>query len=409
MTRMAGGACPFFNLPAPDLYYNKTVNMARRGISLMREFSVPLIIGVFAALLWANLEPQSYNAFLHSPFLVRLNFHFLSNDIFMVFFFGIAAVEITQSCLPGGDLYPLKKAINPILATLGGVLGPAAVYLVLNQIVGNDLLRRGWGIPAATDIAFAWLAAKMIFGSSHPAVSFLLLLAVADDAIGLAIIAVFYPDPNFSVEPAWLLLTALGMVVAFGLRRAKLRTYWLPLLLGGGLSWAGLFKAHLHPALALVFIIPFLPHAPRETKHFFEEDVLDRSPLAQYEHEWKVIVDFGLFLFGLANAGVELSAVGTATWLVLVSLVAGKTIGIFALGFVAEMLGFPLPSGMAKKDLFVAGVIAGIGFTVALFVAGEAFTDPIIQGAAKMGAMLSFGAAFIALAFGKILKVCKVN
>lgn len=385
------------------------MNQLKGTVELMREFSVPLLSGVFTALLWANLAPQTYNAFLHTPFVGRLDFHFLTNDVFMVFFFGIAAVEITQSCLPGGDLYPLKKAVNPILATIGGVVGPAAVYLALNQIIGSDALRRGWGIPTATDIAFAWLVAKMVFGNSHPAVSFLLLLAVADDAIGLAIIAVFYPDPNFSVEPLWLLLTALGMAVAFGLQRGKVRTYWLFVLLGGGLSWAGLYMAHLHPALALVFIIPFLPHAPREDRHFFEEEMSDSTPLAQYEHEWKVIVDFGLFMFGLANAGVELSAVGPATWLVLVSLLAGKSIGIFACAAVAETLGYRLPVGMAKKDLLVAGVIAGIGFTVALFVAGEAFTDPVIQGAAKMGAMLSFGAAFIALALGRVLRVRKVH
>ena len=375
----------------------------------MREFSVPLMTGVLAALAWVNFAPQSYHAFLDHPFLGRLNFHFITNDIFMVFFFGIAAVEITQSFLPGGDLNPIKKAVNPLLATVGGVLGPAAVYLALNQAIGSDALRRGWGIPTATDIALAWLAARMIFGSGHPAVSFLLLLAVADDGIGLAIIAVFYPDPHFPVEPVWLLLTALGMVVAYGLRRGIMRTYWPYVLAGGGLSWAGLFKAHLHPALALVFIIPFLPHALREDKHFFEENVEDRSPLARYEHEWKVIVDFGLFMFGLANAGVELSAVGAVTWLVLVSLLAGKGIGIFSLGALAELLGFPLPAGMSKKDLLVAGLIAGIGFTVALFVSGEAFTDPVIQGAAKMGAMLSFGAVFIALLLGKILNVGRVH
>ena len=374
----------------------------------MREFSIPLISGVIVALFWANLAPQGYLDFLHSRFLGDLNFHFVTNDIFMVFFFGIAAVEITQSCLPGGDLNPLKKAINPLLATLGGVAGPVLMYLILNHFIGAEPFSRGWGIPTATDIAFAWLAARMVFGSSHPAVSFLLLLAVADDAVGLAIIAVFYPDPNFPVEPAWLFLTAMGMLLSLGLRIRRVRTYWPFVLFGGGLSWAGLFLAHLHPALALVFIIPFLPHAALEKKHFFEEDIEDRTPLSQYEHDWKVIVDFGLFMFGLANAGVAFSAFGTATWLVLVSLLAGKSVGVFTFGNIAKMLGFPLPTGMSGKDLLMAGVIAGIGFTVALFVAGEAFTDPVIQGAAKMGAMLSFVAAIIAVPLGKILRIRKV-
>jgi len=383
------------------------MDTAKNGINLMREFSIPLITGVIAALFWSNLAPQGYHDFLHNPFLGHLNFHFVTNDIFMVFFFGVAAVEITQSCLPGGDLNPLKKAVNPLMATLGGVLGPVAVYLALNHFIGSELFSRGWGIPTATDIAFAWLLARMIFGSSHPAVSYLLLVAVADDAVGLAIIALFYPDPNLPVEPVWLLLTGLGMLLALGLRLGRVRTYWPFVLLGGGLSWAGLFKAHLHPALALVFIIPFLPHAAREKKHFFEEDPGDRTPLSQYEHDWKVIVDFGLFMFGLANAGVAFSAFGAATWLVLVSLLAGKSLGVFTFGSIAEILGFPLPVGMRKKDLLLAGVIAGFGFTVALFVAGEAFTDPVIQGAAKMGAMLSFSAAIIAFPLAKILGIRK--
>jgi len=373
----------------------------------MREFSIPLIIGVVTALFWANLAPLSYRDFLHNHFLGNMNFHFVTNDIFMVFFFGIAAVEITQSWLPGGDLNPLKKAINPLVATLGGVVGPVAIYLVLNHFMGSELFLRGWGIPTATDIAFAWLVARIVFGSNHPAVSFLLLVAIADDAVGLAIIAVFYPDPNLPVEPIWLSLTALAMLLAYAFRMRRVRTYWPFVIFCGGLSWAGLFMAHLHPALALVFIIPFIPHAAREKKHFFEEDPGDRTPLSQYEHDWKVIVDFGLFMFGLANAGVAFSAFGTATWLVLASLLAGKGLGVFAFGYLAEKLGFQLPKGMLKKDLLMAGLIAGIGFTVALFVAGEAFTDPEIQGAAKMGAMLSFAAAIIAVPLGKFLGIRK--
>ena len=152
-----------------------------------------------------------------------------------------------------------------------------------------------------------------------------------------------------------------------------------------------------------------LPHAAREDKHIFEEDVTDVSTLARFEHEWKVIVDFGLFMFGLANAGVTFSSVGTATWLVFFSLLIGKSLGIFLFGNISGKLGFPLPSGMGRKDLLLAGVIAGFGFTVALFVAGEAFTDPFIQGAAKMGALLSFAVAFVAIILGKALKIQKVR
>ncbi|ABB31329.1 sodium/proton antiporter family protein [Geobacter metallireducens GS-15] len=380
----------------------------RKPINLLREFSVPLIAGVITALAWANLDPRGYDALIHQPSFGGVSLHFLVNELFMVLFFGIAAAEITQSCLPGGDLNPPRKAVNPLLATLGGVIGPVLVYLSLNAVIGDPTLTKGWGIPTATDIALAWLVARLVFGAGHPAVSFLLLLAVADDAIGLAIIAVFYPDPVHPTEPMWLFLTVAGIVAAYILRGARAKSYWPYVLVGGGLSWTGLFKAHLHPALALVFIIPFLPHPPRESAHLFEENPRDTSPLARFEHDWKIVVDFGLFLFGLANAGVRFSSVGTATWLVLTALLVGKTAGILTMGSLGKALGFPLPDRVGFKELALTGLVAGMGLTVALFVAGVAFVDPDIEGAAKMGALLSGGVLPVAVALGRILKVRRI-
>jgi len=377
----------------------------KKRLNLLREFSIPLLAGVVVALIWVNLAPEGYHRFNQAPLLGVLSFHFLTNELFMVLFFGMAAAEITQSCLPGGDLHPLRKAVNPLLATMGGVVGPVLVYLSLNTLIGFPSLSRGWGIPTATDIALAWLVASVVFGRRHPAVSFLLLLAIADDAIGLGIIAVFYPDPLHPLAPQWLGLTLVGMAIAFLLRRGKAATYWPYLFFGGGLSWIGLFKAHVHPALALVFIVPFLPHPPREHKHLFEEDLRDLTPLANFEHEWKVVVDFGLFMFGLANAGVELAAIGVATWLVFASLAIGKTGGIFSMGMLGKKLGYPLPSQVGKKALLLVGLIGGLGLTVALFVAGEAFTDPLIQGAAKMGALFSAGCGILAIIAGRLMQV----
>lgn len=377
----------------------------KQRINLLLEFSVPMISGVLIAIGWANLFPAGYHAFQTRPLLGGLSFHGITNELFMVLFFGIAAVEVTRSCLPGGDLNPPSRAVNPLLGTLGGVLGPVAIYLGLNAVLGRPELRNGWGIPTATDIALAWLVARAVFGAAHPAVSYLLLLAVADDAVGLAIIAAFYPDPSLPVQPVWLSLTCLGMLAAYGLRRLKVRSYWPAVLMGGALSWTGLHRAHLHPALALVFIVPFLPHKRRETMRLFEMDMADHSPLSQFEHEWKAVVDVGMFMFGLANAGVRFSSLGTATWLVLAALVFGKTLGISGFGLLACRLGFGLPRGMRSRDLLVAGIISGIGFTVALFVAGEAFTDPALQGAAKMGAMLSIAVAVAGKVAARLLNV----
>ena len=330
--------------------------------------------------------------------------HFIINDIFMVIFFGIAAKEITEACLPGGALNPPQKAVNPLLGTLGGVFGPVGTYFLLNAIMGEPEWSKGWGIPTATDIALAWLVARLVFGKGHPAISFLLLLAVADDGIGLGIIAFAYPDPTMPTE--WLralwILPAMG--IAFGLRATGVKS-WVPyVLFAGVMSWYGLYSAHLHPALALVPIVPFMPGPKRDAGLFQEEKDGESHTLDRFEHDLKLIVDFGLFFFAFANAGVPFNDVNNLTWIVLLSLLIGKTVGITAFSWVGSLIGFPLPTGMQLKHLFVAGIVAGLGLTVALFVSGQAFkTEMSLQGAAKMGALFSAGAALLAIIAGKVL------
>lgn len=401
-------------------------------VRFLLEFSIPLIAGVFAALVWANLDHDGYHHFVElAPFGDgaqifghKITLHYLINDVFMVLFFGIAAKEITEACLPGGSLNPPTKAINPLMATIGGVVGPVGVFFVLVSVFHGAGafgerpiadLQRGWGIPTATDIALAWLVARAVFGKGHPAINYLLLLAVADDAIGLVIIALAYPkhDPEW----VWTALLLVAMAVAYGMRMAKVKS-WVPYIaIAGPIAWCGLSLAHLHPALALVFVVPFLPGPRRDTGLFVEGDEVDRmghgtaddlgldhSPLHEFEHQLKTFVDFGLFFFALANAGVEFSVMGPMTWIILLSLVVGKTLGIAVFGLGAAKLGLPLPDRMGAKQVLMAGFVAALGLTVALFVAGEAFSGPL-QSAAKMGALFSGGVGIVAVVLGKALKV----
>ncbi|MBW2528622.1 MAG: Na+/H+ antiporter NhaA, partial [Deltaproteobacteria bacterium] len=379
-----------------------------------QEFSLPLLTGVLLGLLLANIEPHGYHVLLHwSPFGPdsHLNFHFLVNDIFMALFFGIAAKEITEACLPGGALNPPRKAVNPLAGTLGGVLGPVGVYFAIVWLTGASEITRGWGVPTATDIALAWLVARMVFGAGHPAVAFLLLLAVADDAIGLGIIAIFYGDPKEPAQPIYMLLIVAAMVAAWGMKKKGVKSFWPYLLVAGPLSWCGFFFAHLHPALALVPVVPFMPNMGFDEGLFREVSTGKVYPdtLNCFEHFFKKPVDFGLLAFGVANAGVEFSSMGTATWAVFISLMVGKTFGITFCSWLASKLGFPLPTGMDMKTLLAAGMTAALGLTVALFVAGVAFVDPVLQGAAKMGALLSAMAAPAALILGKVLRVRKIQ
>mmetsp|Transcript_35007 Transcript_35007/g.96836 ORF Transcript_35007/g.96836 Transcript_35007/m.96836 type:complete len:402 (+) Transcript_35007:257-1462(+) len=151
---------------------------------------------------------------------------------------------------------------------------------MFSEEIPMGTLLSGWGVVTATDIPLAWVTARLVFGTGHPAVDYLLLLAVADDALGLVIIAVFYPDPDHPTEPIWLLLVAAGIFVAFLLRRWHFRIKrvkhqsWVPyVLLGGSLSWIGLSKAHLHAALALVPIVPFMPGPEARQLELFNDAV----------------------------------------------------------------------------------------------------------------------------------------
>lgn len=401
----------------------------RKGVvSFLQEFSIPLIAGVFVALAVANLFPHAYHDIVEGHlteatiFGHHINLHFLVNDLFMVLFFGIAAKEIVEAALPGGSLNPIRKALNPLMATLGGVVGPVAVFFGILAVTRGMYpaewagdLDKGWGIPTATDIALAWLVARAVFGKGHPAINFLLLLAVADDAIGLGIIAVFYGDPAHPAEPMYLGLIAAGMALAFTLRKLGVKT-WVPyIVFAGPLAWGGLILANLHPALALVFIVPFLPGPKRDTGLFVEGDEADakmahgvpaeHSALHEFEHQLKLFVDFGLFFFAFANAGVEFAGIGPMTWTILGALVIGKTIGVTLFSMVAHKIGLSLPDGMGVKELVMAGFIAALGLTVALFVAAAAFPMNVeLLGQAKMGALFSGFVGFAAIMIGKMFR-----
>ena len=402
--------------------------------NILQEFSLPLIAGVVLGLLAANTNQIWYEMVVEfypfgenaSVFGHALTVHFIINGMFMCLFFGVAAKEITSSTLPGGVLNPLRRAINPLVGTLGGVFGPAGLYLLLAWVIygGTDdfgAVANGWAIPTATDIALAWLVARLVFGATHPAVNFLLLLAVADDAIGLGIIAIFYPDPHYPVQPVWLLLVVAGMATAYVLRRFRIRWWPVYILIGGALSWVGLAKAGVEPALALVPIVPFLPHFGHSAGLFEEEALIvdirnpsgedsfhDHMPvfglsvLDQFEHQLKLFVDVGLFFFAFANSGVALSSIGYVTGMVLVSLIIGKAVGVTLFSWAASLVGFPLPNGMRIRHLFISGIIAGLGLTVALFVAGKAFpSGSAFHDPGKMGAVLSIASAGLAYLLGR--------
>lgn len=358
-----------------------------------------LVTGAALAIVWANVATASYEHFTHG-------LHFAVNDVGMALFFALAAKEVVEAIGSGGALHSPRRAAVPLVAAVGGMVGPAVIYLGLIFAVGAPELLRGWAIPCATDIAFSYLVARIVFGPNHPAIPFLLLLAIADDALGLLILAVFYPTGTLRPGEFAAIFT-IALAVGWWLRRRRTRSFW-PYVVGAGIiSWVGFYRGGLHPALALVPIIPFLPHSPPDSGLFVEEHP-PHDTLTQFEHWWRLPVQGILFFFGLVNAGVELSGVGTGTWIVLAAMLLGKPIGIVAATALSVAVGLHKPNGVTWRDLIVTGTIAGIGFTVALFFATAAFaTGPSLE-QTKMGALLSIAAGGIAIALGRVLHVGRV-
>lgn len=386
----------------------------------LQQFSIFLLAGAVVAQLWIHGEPDAYHATMKDvlwtvPWIhVEITLHFLANEVLMAFFFGIAAKELTEATLQRDG--PLRgiRGFLPMMACLGGVIGPALVY----RMICTRELSGAWAVPCATDIAFAWLGARAIWGAKHPAVAFLLALAVADDFIGMGIIAVFYPQRDFNFTG--LLLITFGMVAAFacnrGRKRMALLGTWQAFMIPGAICWFGLHLAGLHAALALVFVVPFIPMHNRDQGLFANGDNNNEpDALNRFEHAHKPFVDVGLFFFGLANAGVAWW--GTGAWdqdstAVLLGLGIGKTLGITALtvsGFLLLKLtrgnaALPVNEETGERltwgDVPVIGLLGAMGFTVALFVAEAAGG----QASLKLGALASFAYLGLAVVLGKLLR-----
>jgi NhaA family Na+:H+ antiporter len=182
------------------------------------------------------------------------------------------------------------------------------------------------------------------------------------------------------------------------------QTFWAYVVGPGALSWAALYFGGLHPALALVPVVPFMPHSPRDLGFFDQREVQQPDTLSHFEHWWATPVQAVLLLFGFANAGVPLAQIGPGTYYVLVALLLGKPMGILLFSRVAVLAGARLPRDLRTADVLTVGIAASIGFTVSLFFATAAFSEGPALAETKMGALLSFVAAPLALAASRVLR-----
>ena len=377
----------------------------RRPITAVAEFinvetlsGVVLLAATVAALCWANLASGSYTAFWDTELTVGFGSFAVTetlghwvNDGLMVVFFFVVGLEIKRE-LVCGELRTPRTAALPALAALGGMVVPAGIYAAVN--VGGDGLD-GWGIPMATDIAFA-LAVLAVLGSRIPSglKLFLLTLAIVDDIGAILVIALFYTD---TVHVGWLLLGVAAVACMLIMRRlvASPLVYMLP----AAVLWIAVLESGIHATLAGVVLGLLTPARPVRGRNIIE-------PLEHRLHPWSSLLVVPLFALAnagivLSTSGIEAAVTGTIAWGVVAGLVIGKPLGIVVTTALGLRFGIgALPEGMQSRQLLGAGALAGIGFTVSLFVAGLAFQGSALD-EAKLGVLaasvISAGVGTVAL------------
>lgn len=441
---MSNSSSDFLPSKPPEAWepFLKMARLARlpleRFLRIEAASGVLLLVIAGVAMAWANSPwADSYFHLWHTPLGIRIgdftferSLEWFVNDILMVIFFFVVGMEIRRE-IHHGELSEWRRAALPAVAALGGMLAPAAFYW---WIAGKPPTHTGWGVPMATDIAFA-VGILTLLGKRVPAALRVLLLALAviDDLGAIVVIALFYSS---GVSWSGLFIATLGFVGIFAMQRFGVRNK-LAYLIPSAVAWTGIYSAGVHPTIAGVIVglvTPvrawlgpegFIVGIQKELAHLQSlqpntvsshdmvvalnhVDVVRREAISPSEglihalHPW---VAFGIMpLFALANAGVKLSlgALDAHSFSIIsgvsAGLLLGKPLGILlACGLTLKLKLAVLPRGITFRHLLVLGMVAGIGFTMALFVAQLAFADAALLSAAKVGVM---AASVLAMVLG---------
>jgi NhaA family Na+:H+ antiporter len=355
-----------------------------------------LVVGSAVALIWVNvLDPGGYASFWATHLRIGIGGASIDeslghwvNDGLMTLFFFLISLEIKRELVTGELRHPRRAAL-PIIAALGGIVVPIAIFLAVTA--GHHA--SGWGIPMATDAAFAIGVLALLGDRVGVGVKlFLVTIAVVDDVAAIGVIAVAYTD---HLSLGWLALAIAGLLAVAAMRALGVRRVlaYVPL---GVFVWVATFESGIHATLAGVALALLTPAVP----------VGGRDVLGELEHRLHPWVNLGILpLFALANAGVKLGGgelsnpAGRRIALAVgLGLVVGKFIGIGGATLAALRLRLgALPSGVDRRGLLGAAALGGIGFTVSLFITPLAYDDPLLAGAAKLGIL---GGSLIAAAIG---------
>jgi len=398
-----------------------------------------LLLATVIALIWANSPwAEVYHHALHADVTVAVgsvnltkSVHHLINDGLMGVFFFLVGLEIKRELLVG-ELSSARKAALPALAAVGGMLLPAALYVAINP---EPPMRDGWGIPMATDIAFA-LGVLAVLGTRVPLGLKVMLtaLAIVDDIGAVLVIAVFYTE---QIAATSLVIGLVGVALSVVMARLGVRN-GLVYFMVGLVVWLAFLKSGVHATIAALLMAFTIPARTRingarlaerlelalqrlrevgppkdtglnspEQQHVIDDVASIRgaasAPLLDLEHALAPVVTFLVLpIFALANAGVSLEGVGLDALAggialgIMVGLVIGKTVGIFSFTWLAVRLGIAdLPAGVRWGHVVGVGLLGGVGFTMALFIAGLAFDSAADLDAAKLGILVASAIAGI--------------
>ena len=404
-----------------------------RFLGIEASGGILLMVATVVALVWANSPwSGSYYDFWHTEVNLSvgdvisleahghpLNLAEFVNDVLMAAFFFVVGLEIKREMV-AGELRRLRVAALPIVGALGGMVVPALIYLAFNRSGAGS---NGWGIPMATDIAFA-IGIVSLLGRRVPTSLkvFLLSLAIVDDIGAILVIAVFYTS---DLSMGWLLVGVATMVAVVVMTRAKV--WYTPFyFVLGVVLWYAMFRSGVHTTIAGVAMGLMAPARPlldravmtpielvrmdaadlRDAKFRLNESV---SVASRLEHLLHPVTGFVIIpVFALANAGVEISGetlsnalTSDVTLGIVFGLVVGKIIGVSLFSLVALRLGLAvLPAGTTRRHIVGISAIAGIGFTVSLFVTGLALDGVTLQDEAKVGILV---ASIVAAAIGVLI------
>ena len=394
-----------------------------------------LLVATAIALIWVNIGwDDSYNDFWHTEIelavgtwhLPHMSVGHFVNDGLMALFFFVVGLEIKRE-LVTGDLRSARAAALPVIGAMGGMVVPALFYVMLNT---SGEASRGWGIPMATDIAFAIGIVALLGSRVSPKIKlFLLTLAIVDDIGAIAVIAIFYSS---DLNTGWLITASVGLIAVWILQRVRVWAIPVYAVLGVFI-WYATLESGVHATIAGVALGLLTPARPLLNKRDAQQ-IVDALPsdanvaevryasfLAQEsvpltERLENMLHPFTAFMiipiFALANAGIKLSgntisdaATSSVTLGIMLGLIVGKPLGITLFAWVATRFGLTLPEGVSWPQFVGMGFAAGIGFTVAIFVAGLAFESEGITDLAKIGilvaSLIAAVAALLLLHYGK--------